>query len=523
MSSEKIDISDLPFELYDEIFSCFEDDLRSLYSYLQVNRSWCRRVVKYIWRFPFPDDYNRRRCDIQVLFPLFNNEEISILTDVGINLPTSQEPLFNYASYVKEINIIGMAFGAKKWISTQTSVKLDMDTVSTMVMALSTLLLRNTSKIKSLTLFEQFGFRDFLDSMILNDAPSRFKFVNQLTICLKYNSFNTLIDEKLNLLPDLSKNCTNIKHLTVSNFNKNDYKRFDYVISFLRSQKEISICRFYRLEFDFTSTFKSLILPLFNSLRVLVLHNLSRQFRLGFLYLFPNLEALVIRAEFYLPVEDSEDWKKFMQAPSNIKSLNLAGLPEEITVDLIKKSNAKLKWLTMESMPTEVLETAICFCKNITHLTLRYMKMDILKIPKMLNSLHHLSNFTIDPWDHDATGFVEELSKLELKHLRYLDLVLHIRPETFKVFLKNVKFPLEVLIMKGYKFLDGHVEMLMEYVDRQKVDQRFRWLGLVTMRPKEDWKNKFLMEKVEMAKGKFGVLPAEKARISEGWEIKSLF
>src|SRR3990170_7227262 len=98
---------DILFLLFEEL----QNDSKSLFSCLLVNKLWCETVIPILWRNPwyYKDNINYREKSSLYRIITFSlpNDIKEFLTNQGIQLfPIShQSLLFDYLSFCKSINI----------------------------------------------------------------------------------------------------------------------------------------------------------------------------------------------------------------------------------------------------------------------------------------------------------------------------------------------------------------------------------------------------------------------------------
>src|ERR1051325_11976762 len=97
-----------------EIFEILKDDIITLHSCLLVNRLWCKISVRILWKnviksgWILKTDIQRRSSAIlSTLVSCLSNESKELLRKNGIviSTPTSNPPLFNYASFCKVLSV----------------------------------------------------------------------------------------------------------------------------------------------------------------------------------------------------------------------------------------------------------------------------------------------------------------------------------------------------------------------------------------------------------------------------------
>ncbi|RIB16814.1 hypothetical protein C2G38_1481761 [Gigaspora rosea] len=113
----KILMGDMP-ELMEYILKNLKNEIYSLYSCALVSRHWCKMSIPILWQDPFP--FNRRSPLIisNYFSSLGEYEKIILkecLEECGINEEFS-ETLFDYARFLKVLDLLSLESMAKKWI-----------------------------------------------------------------------------------------------------------------------------------------------------------------------------------------------------------------------------------------------------------------------------------------------------------------------------------------------------------------------------------------------------------------------
>src|SRR4051794_1365632 len=107
------------------IFEELQDDSKSLFSCLMVNRIWCETVIPVLWRNPWRYDivYSNKSYLFIIFISCLSNNIKESLTSKGIQLPpiSYQSLLFDYLTFCRSINIDIM----NHIISTETSSDYD--------------------------------------------------------------------------------------------------------------------------------------------------------------------------------------------------------------------------------------------------------------------------------------------------------------------------------------------------------------------------------------------------------------
>ncbi|KAF0557803.1 hypothetical protein F8M41_012259 [Gigaspora margarita] len=112
--ASKIFMGDMP-ELMEKILNNVnDDDFYSLYPCALVSRHWCKMSIPILWRNPFLS-YKSPLFISQYLLSLDENEK-SVLKEYEINVKF-QNTLFNYARFLKILNLISLASRIYQWIN----------------------------------------------------------------------------------------------------------------------------------------------------------------------------------------------------------------------------------------------------------------------------------------------------------------------------------------------------------------------------------------------------------------------
>lgn len=99
----------LPFDCMNEILEYFVHDLRTLKSCLLVNRHWCKATVRIYWR---------NIINYKTLIACLPNESRGILKHNGI-LISAPNPMINYASFCKFLNMSGVSYHIERFLKEQ--------------------------------------------------------------------------------------------------------------------------------------------------------------------------------------------------------------------------------------------------------------------------------------------------------------------------------------------------------------------------------------------------------------------
>ncbi|KAF0403821.1 hypothetical protein F8M41_009182 [Gigaspora margarita] len=140
----------LPEECYYIIFNNLRPRLKNLFSCALVNRYWCRIVIPILWNDP--KDYLKDIRLIEILLLSLNSNEQILLIPFKISLPNYQKPLFEYTSYITNVNDL-LDLGIIKWLRYK-KYHLGRELANAMKSSLVVMFLRTSKNLSCLTLNE---------------------------------------------------------------------------------------------------------------------------------------------------------------------------------------------------------------------------------------------------------------------------------------------------------------------------------------------------------------------------------
>ncbi|CAB4431345.1 unnamed protein product [Rhizophagus irregularis] len=107
-------------ELTYEVIKYFKNGFSTLYSCVLVNRLWCRITIPILWENPFliPDkNYKKNSNLIKIYLYDLNDDLKTKLNQYEINyISLTSNTLFNYPSFLKYLNTFNMVTFANNWV-----------------------------------------------------------------------------------------------------------------------------------------------------------------------------------------------------------------------------------------------------------------------------------------------------------------------------------------------------------------------------------------------------------------------
>src|SRR4051794_28267297 len=223
----------LPADCLYEIFENLKDYKVTLHSCLLVNRLWSKVAVRILWRNGW--DYNVTH--FSTLVACLPNESKEILNKNGIiiSTPTSNPPMFNYASFCKVLSINRFNYMMDKLLKSQQLISLQNldNNIFIVTQEIYKLFMNQIPCLEKLTFWEVPSITTFtifppeakvcLKNLSELDclSNSRSEFFYQLSqICHNLSVLKILFDRIIsNGLADLISAQKNLKYLDISQYN----------------------------------------------------------------------------------------------------------------------------------------------------------------------------------------------------------------------------------------------------------------------------------------------------------------
>src|SRR6266542_57890 len=202
------------------IFKELQNDSKSLYSCLLVNRTWCKIAVPILWKKPL----KAKSTLFDVIFLHLSEESRDILKNIGIDniiTETYRRPLFNYIKFWRYLNLSFI----EKIISSKNNEKSNMSIIRNEILKL---FINGNAKFIHLS-FPEFFYHKY--------------HITGTECCFtELESFYCRADINQNILEGLAKTCKSIKELR---FRTNIYTANFGIIKLIEVQKnlnDISFC-----------------------------------------------------------------------------------------------------------------------------------------------------------------------------------------------------------------------------------------------------------------------------------------
>ncbi|GBB88769.1 hypothetical protein RclHR1_15370002 [Rhizophagus clarus] len=505
MACSKLFSGDIP-ELINKIIKYLRYDSKTLHSCILVNRLWCRLAIPLLWEDPFLH-YKVVPDFIGILLHNLNEDDKTKLNEYIIihNDLFPSNTLFNYPSFIQNLNTSRIFYSIGKWIKSVTKY---------FIRNLSDSQISNFKKLIWRSLFLVLIKNEInLHSLeiILNDANEIEFFDEFLELILQnpnfiYNiknfNFRTYVDtteDIIKFLELLHFNCKSISSLHfrfLSYYNRNNYSIIEKVLSrIIGSQENLRIISFANSSFPLYHLLLSLrYLNCSNTLNTIMFYVVSFENITVLSEVFNQLNVLESIHIVYCYHLDS----KFIQQIKNIykpfklKSLILSrNLGIESIKFLIQLSGNYLENIGIigDDRLEQILPLIIKYCSKIKYLNPielqvqnLYLLFDLIKnITQNLNYLTiGLSSYNGYDNEHFSSIILLNLGQILPFKLEYLNLRLVFNTNDLKIFLKNSQntFIKKLLIYNYIKYDENEniLPYIEEYIMKKK---RVKYLAVL--------------------------------------------
>ncbi|RIB26333.1 hypothetical protein C2G38_277664 [Gigaspora rosea] len=111
--ASKIFMGTMPEIMENILNNNLNNEFHTLHSCALVSRHWCKMSIPILWQDPFSFD-RRKPLFISKYFSSLGEDEKFVLKKCGVN--TDSETLFNYAKFLKVLDLFRLENKVKKWI-----------------------------------------------------------------------------------------------------------------------------------------------------------------------------------------------------------------------------------------------------------------------------------------------------------------------------------------------------------------------------------------------------------------------
>ncbi|KAF0547201.1 hypothetical protein F8M41_000773 [Gigaspora margarita] len=435
----KIFMGDMP-ELMENILDNLNNEFYSLYSCALVSRHWCKMSIPILWQNPFSFDHNS--LFISQYFSSLDENDSLVLKEYGINAIVTNT-LFNYARFLKVLNLLSLEKKVKKWIDIQAvNSKPSTSSIYHTINFLFKLFVESGATLHKLDLYSDYEINPEIFYSLGRNEPF-FSRLQDLSLCL--SDLNT--ENAIALLKILAKNATKIGALKIDKFYSDYYEPqlLHAVICIIKSQEQLG--QFSLVGGEEFHGIISALESQNNSLKEVTIKFCECSTEFKVLMNCKNLETLRIN--------DCLN-EEILEASLNTLEINSYTIYVSNIVQILTKSGTLLQRLKLVSTDEQtkeeplLLETLKSSCPNITYLNISDVGLStqFLELIGNLQKLQFLTLWYIgDMLDDEPEIQVMQFAKQLPLTLQYLDLRYSEIDSYIDTLLNNCYAPLKYLLI----------------------------------------------------------------------------
>ncbi|CAG8507109.1 9541_t:CDS:1 [Scutellospora calospora] len=393
------------------ILEFLQDSPISLFSCALVNRTWCKNALPILWRNPWHDsiiDANdpirRRRLLISKYIATLPFASKCILVQNKISLPPPiTNPIFEYATFIRYLNLDALKLSIKSWIYDSSSPKEFHSVVCPQITVVAKELLQyflqKTPFVHSIE--AKYG-NDVLEILldILNTMPESKARLADLRELICHGALKVIPT----FFSEISRTSRGIQRLIID-----PYQDTEHLATLIKAQKnlrEITIGHSYTSPTDSASR-DAVFIALSNSRSISLLKIKYMYFPLVHLANLGNLEELSLQG-FGKREIMNEIWEPLLSIPMlKLKKLFISSLFTNANLEIFSKfiqNSPRLQELTIRSSRisdpenSKLLLTSISqACQNLVKFEGPIMDQNVKELSQLLYSCPNLSFLYLHP------------------------------------------------------------------------------------------------------------------------------
>jgi hypothetical protein len=357
-----------------DIIEYLENDQATLYSCILVNRIWCDISIRIFWK----NVHNYSISNYNTLVACLPKKSKKILYDNGIVIlpPTSDPPMFNYATFCKILSVSIIRRKIKKLLISDkriTPLQYLNDDTNIVVQELLKMFMNQVSSLKCLSMDICLTLhprtRDCLKNLTRLCCHSNISpefFFQLFQICHNILSFSIIIEDYISDgLADLISVQKNLKHFIITQYEEYDNNNINSLISKLPS---------------------TLI-----KLSLLGENCIS----LSFINKFSNLQILELSLEYH---EDFNDFEKLLD--TSFPQLRIFTMRDscpkfELLSKFLEINGKNLKEFCIYENEKSLNLVIAKFCPNLRKLSIRFYNDELETLKTVLDNCKYLESIKI--------------------------------------------------------------------------------------------------------------------------------
>ncbi|CAG8460852.1 20072_t:CDS:1 [Dentiscutata erythropus] len=466
----------LPDLCLKSIFKELEDDLKSQYVFILINRHWCLSVISELWRNPF-DSCNKKDQNVKIIDTYLKCLPQDMRNELGVeSINSLKAATFDYPSFLRHINDSIISYSARCWATENFPDYESQSSVSHKIQELlCRLFVSSSPTIKGITI-------DCEHSINIFALPGAKKSLSQLEIfnCRTYRNVGCL-PEILESALEISKKVQNLDIWLSTDENMGS--TIDNMSKFIESQRNLKVILIGSSEDDFPILWQSTLMHVDTLVHIQIssiIFNPS-PFQLYDLALFKSLEILEIEYcdNFVFSYYDKMESFAF-QKMKRISLKTCRDFPSHFIEVLF--SQAKENMLQVELFGLEdyesIFQSCIKHCKKITRFHGSIVIQQTSLLLEMLKTCKELQDILIEDLSHepervyssiayfDPNNFIRQLGEVMPTNVHMLTLKINwvfSSKSLDELFKKFKATNLRILDFSGLSFIsDEHLEVIIK-------------------------------------------------------------
>ncbi|CAG8535951.1 6882_t:CDS:2, partial [Cetraspora pellucida] len=467
----------LPDLCLKSIFKDLDDDLKSQYSFILINRHWCLSVISELWRNPF-DSCNKKDQNVKIIDTYLKCLPQDMRDEIGVqSIKSLTEATFDYPSFLRYINDTSIFYSAKYWAA--EIFPDDFEIQSNVAHKIQELLCQHfiscSTTIKGITV-------DCEHNINIFDLPGATKSLSKLEI------FNCRIFRTAGCLPEIldsafeiSKNVQNLDIWLSSEENMGT--TINKMSKFIECQRNLKVILIGSSEDDFPILWQSTLTHVDTLVHIQIssiIFNPS-PFQLYDLTSFKNLETLEI--EYCDNFIFSNYGKMVSSAFQKMKRISLKTCRDfpshfiEVLFSQAKENMLQVELFGLEDYES-IFQSCIKYCKKITRFHGSIVIQQTSLLLEMLKTCKDLQDILIEDLSHepergctsitlfDANNFIRKLGEAMPENVHMLTLKINwvFSSKSLDDLFKKFKATnLKILDFSGLSFIsDDHLEVIIK-------------------------------------------------------------
>ncbi|GBB85831.1 hypothetical protein RclHR1_12280003 [Rhizophagus clarus] len=431
------------------IFKKLQNDKKTLYSCLSVNKTWCEIIIPILWNNPWKyfngDDDTNEKMLLDKIISYLSEESRNNLKNKGIKLSTNlyKRPLFDYISFCRHLNL-----NAIKRIIINSGKKIILNEIIH-------LFINENTKFTHLHIPQQFNYQIHL-------IPGAERCFSEI----EFLSCNTSIND--NVLDGLIEMCKSIRELELYiNIVNNNYK----ISKLIENPKKLLNVRLlcnYALYLNHDEPFCKIIEDsLIKHSNAIQYFKITKQPTTGILSRFINLKILELNGNYH---KLKWDCLEIVSLPF-LQILKTIYIPIKPLISLIENTGGYLNEISVNIIPHNdidnkgIIHAIYTKCPKLKYLKLEFKNSNILELEKLLIKCQHLNGLFFVRTDFDWNNLFEILSKSSPNSLFKFKFHVfrNVDHDSLKLFFDNWKGKHPLLLQFSQKSLEQYSDLIEEY------------------------------------------------------------